>query len=287
MERVVVFPCHAVKSELFRAAVLGQADASSSKDELHRSNIFEHPIGTIGKLENHKPCNRLFMLCSNKYAPGCDTVLPAYWGRRQGDRYCVCLPVQIHEKPSGTEISPLLARKSFLELVSGNFENMPFSIFCCRACLAGFGLQNVDPLLHWCFVGRQRRASLSFKDSFRKTKFRVPFWRAETKRAHQSESRRMFLALPWHVMTPRSAVGKLSVESINCLFCYTPEAWRGWQLLRTITTGQAVEREVCLRMSFVWLDSEIVLLFFPLNPLPRHWCSFVGVAHLLEAKSSP
>ena len=109
MERVVVFPCHAVKSELFRAAVLGQADASSSKDELHRSNIFwtylNSRLGTIGKLENHKPCNRLFMLCSNKYAPGCDTVLPAYWGRRQGDRYCVCLPVQIHEKPSGTEIS--------------------------------------------------------------------------------------------------------------------------------------------------------------------------------------
>ena len=55
MERVVVFPCHAVKSELFRAAVLGQADASSSKDELHRSNIFEHPIGTIGKWKTINP----------------------------------------------------------------------------------------------------------------------------------------------------------------------------------------------------------------------------------------
>ena len=134
----------------------------------------------------------------------------------------------------------LLARKSFLELVSGNFENMAFSIFCCHACLAGFGLQNVDPLLHWCFVGRQRRVSLSFKDSFRKTKFRVPFWRVETKRAHQSESRRMFLALPWHVMTPRSAVGKLSVESINCLFA---------TLLKPEEDGNFCERSRQARLS--------------------------------------
>lgn len=134
---------------------------------------------------------------------------------------------------------PLLARKPFLDLVSGNFENMPFSIFCCHACLAGFGLQNVDPLLHWCFVGRQRRASLSFKDSFRKTKFRVPFWRAETKRAHQSESRRMFLALPWHVMT-HDRLSESFLLRVNGLFA---------TLLKPEEDGNFCERSRQARLS--------------------------------------